>query len=103
MPLSICHCVRISGCVVRSAAAAAGATLATPAHRILPMAVAAPVPTTTPRARPAVTTVPLNNMLVLSCQQSNRRQVDLEPCAAKSGGLFGAGAGLHGAEGRWLA
>lgn len=36
-------------------------------HLILPMAVAAPVPTTTPRARPAVTTVPLNSMLVLSC------------------------------------
>lgn len=31
------------------------------------MAVAAPVPMTTPRARPAVTTVPLNSVLVLSC------------------------------------
>ena len=30
------------------------------------MAVSAPVPTTTPRARPAVTTVPLNSVLVLS-------------------------------------
>ena len=38
-----------------------------PTHRILPMAVDAPVPTTTPRARPAVTTVPLNSVLVLSC------------------------------------
>jgi hypothetical protein len=36
-------------------------------HLIFPMAVAAPVPTTTPRTRPAVTTVPLNSVLVLSC------------------------------------
>jgi hypothetical protein len=33
------------------------------------MAVAAPVPTTTPRALPAVTTVPLNSVLVLSCSR----------------------------------
>mmetsp|Transcript_44744 Transcript_44744/g.115821 ORF Transcript_44744/g.115821 Transcript_44744/m.115821 type:complete len:285 (-) Transcript_44744:108-962(-) len=37
------------------------------ASLILPMAVEAPVPMTTPRARPTVTTVPENMMHVLSC------------------------------------
>jgi len=37
------------------------------ASRMRPMAVLSPVPTTTPRARPTVITVPLYAMHVLSC------------------------------------